>query len=139
MTILDLGDVLAHTDWTTPAPTAGPGDPPTVPWGTNGPCAWPASTEPATAQLAPPDTSCFPVATDPALIGRDDAVAITPGTLGLDDDLVAHALYALGLFQVTTDRDARRLLAMWARRDELTDEQTAEVLAYYPPTLKAVA
>ncbi|MGW3808820.1 hypothetical protein [Micromonospora sp. NPDC005113] len=100
MTTLDLGDVLAHT-WSTPAPTAGPGDPPTVPWPT-GPC-------------------------------------VTPANLGLDDDLVAHALHTLGQFGTNTLREAKVLLSMWERRDQLTDEQVTEVLAYYRPAPKAVA
>ncbi|MGA4726261.1 hypothetical protein ACPB67_02475 [Micromonospora taraxaci] len=92
-----------------PAPTAGPGDPPTVPWGTSGPCV------------------------------DDGHIDVTPATLGLDDDLVAHALHALSLFGTSTRREATTLLSMWARRDQLTVEQVAEVLAYYPPTVKAVA
>jgi len=120
---------------------AGPGDPPNVPWGTNGPCAWPASAtatvDTQAGPLAPAaDTECFPVAVDPALIGY---VAVTPANLGLDDDLVAHALHALGQFGDLTHREARILLDKWSRRDLLTDGQVTEVLAYYPPALKAAA
>ena len=58
---------------------------------------------------------------------------VTPESAGVGDDLVAHALHALSLFGKHTHREAVLLLSMWARRDQLTDEQVAEVLAYYPP------
>jgi hypothetical protein len=69
----------------------------------------------------------------------DAHIDVTPANLGLDDDLVAHALHALSQFGDLTPSEARRLLSKWARRDQLTDGQVAEVLAYYPPTLRAVA
>jgi hypothetical protein len=68
-----------------------------------------------------------------------DHIDVTPANLGLDDDLVAHALHALSQFGDLTPSEARRLLSKWARRDQLTDGQVAEVLAYYPPTLRAVS
>ena len=60
-------------------------------------------------------------------------VEVTPETCGVADDLVAQALYALSLFGTCTLREAKILLSMWARRDQLTDEQVDEVLAYYQP------
>jgi hypothetical protein len=58
---------------------------------------------------------------------------VAPETLGLADDLVAQALHTLGQFGELNLHEARILLDKWARRDELSDEQHAEVLAYYRP------
>ena len=67
---------------------------------------------------------------------------LTPATLGLDGDLIGHALHALSAWcdDHAPDR-AARLLSGWARVDELTDRQWAEVLAYYPgePALRGRA
>ncbi|WP_320069635.1 hypothetical protein [Micromonospora sp. RTGN7] len=105
MTAPDLPPVrpLGPIPGTTGGPTFFPATAPLIPLIT-------AETMPHPFTLA--DDPDFPRGTDPALLGG--YVEITPESVGLADDPVAHALWALG---------------------RLTPDQLAETLAYYQPAL----
>ncbi|WFE45337.1 hypothetical protein [Verrucosispora sp. WMMD1129] len=64
---------------------------------------------------------------------------LTPADLGLDSDIVAHALHHLSPYGDLTPAAAAQALGSWSRRDELESEDVLEVLRYYRPTRPVVA
>lgn len=57
--------------------------------------------------------------------------APTPFDLGVEGDIVSLALADLSHFGPLDREVAGELLDLWVERDRLTDDQRAEVLAYY--------
>ncbi|MGC4769236.1 hypothetical protein ACLQ25_09675 [Micromonospora sp. DT44] len=79
------------------SPWPNPPQIPPLPRTTVFPAAAPIRPMPDVQPFALADDPCFPVATDPALLGPGEHIEVTPANCGLGEDPIARVLWLSGL------------------------------------------